>query len=79
MLRKAQHDIERGKEKSSRLAGAGGAAESALMNAQTYAELGERLCGKILRNHARSLQAKFGTIKSNSFLVNSLFNAGYPP
>jgi len=51
MLREAQHDNDRGEERMSRLAGAGGAAESALMNAQPNAEGGEWLCGKFLQNH----------------------------
>ena len=45
-------------ERMSRLAGAGGAAECALMNAQPNAEGGEWLCGNFLQNHGCSLQAK---------------------
>ncbi len=42
----------------SRLAGAGGAAESALMNAQAHAERSGGLREKMIRIHAISLQAK---------------------
>ncbi len=42
----------------SRLAGAGGAAESALMNAQAHAERSGGLREKTIRIHAISLQAK---------------------
>ena len=58
----------------SRLAGAGGAAECALMNAQTYAKRGEWLCGNDLQRHGQSLQAKCGAIKTYSFFLQALFN-----
>jgi hypothetical protein len=60
----------------SRLAGAGGAAESALMNAQAIAGRGERLCGNNLRSHGLSLQAKCGTIKMYNFSAKPIFHMG---
>ena len=61
----------------SRLAGAGGAAECALMNAQPSAALHGRLrgclCGNFSRSHRRSLQAKCGAIKPYSFFLNFIF------
>ena len=60
----------------SRLAGAGGAAECALMNAQASAERGGRLCGNFLRRHGSSLQANCGAIKTYSFFLNALFYLG---
>ena len=60
----------------SRLAGAGGAAECALMNAQASAERGGRLCGNFLRRHGSSLQAKCGAIKTYSFFLSALFYRG---
>ena len=60
----------------SRLAGAGGAAESALMNAQPNAQRSGWLCGNFLRIHDVSLQAKFGAIKTDSFFLNYPFYLG---
>ena len=65
-----------GEREMSRLAGAGGAAECALMNAQASAERGGRLCGNFLRRHGSSLQAKCGAIKPYSFSLSALFYLG---
>ena len=60
----------------SRLAGAGGAAECALMNAQASAKRGGRMCGNFLRRHGSSLQAKCGAIKTYSFFLSTVFYMG---
>ena len=60
----------------SRLAGAGGAAESALMNEQSNAQWSGWLCGKFVRSHNSSLQAKIGAIKTDSFFLNYPFYLG---
>ena len=65
-----------GEKETLRLAGAGGAAECALMNAQSSAERGGRLCGNFLRRHGFSLQANCGAIKTYSFFLNALFYLG---
>jgi hypothetical protein len=67
----ARKQITEGEKETSRLAGAGGAAESALMNAQTNAEHSGELRETIFLVHAISLQAKIRCHQSRQLFATT--------